>query len=179
MKDTLRYLLSLPPEEGLFSTRTKSLLLQLSQSFPQWSLDYENADLKLGSANAGLSKAVKVMNDLKANVREFQEMDKEEKCLCNQLDCLQGQKRDLEEKINAIKAEIAKSRVKRDAVAKRKRELFQEGKVVKEKRDDLWNQVPRLKAEQEWAKTIQANIEAEWLKLGEQFIGSNSFEEWT
>jgi hypothetical protein len=50
---------------------------------------------------------------------------------------------------------------------------------MKAERDDLRNQVPRLKAEKELAKITQANIEEEWSKLGEQFIGSTHFEEWT
>ncbi|KAJ1386710.1 putative TMV resistance protein N-like [Sesbania bispinosa] len=125
-----------------------------------------------------LSKAEKVKDDLEANVKDFREIDMVEKCLCNQLVCLQEKKRELEEKINAIKAEIADFTAQRQMAAKRKIELFHEGRVMKVERDDLRNKVPRLKAEQEWAKITQANIEAEWSKLGEQFIGSTNFEEW-
>ncbi|KAJ1417959.1 TMV resistance protein N-like [Sesbania bispinosa] len=177
MKDTLKYLMSLPPDEG-FSLRTRSIILQLSQSFAQWSLDYNNANLRLESTTSDLSKAEKVKDGLEANVKDFREMDMVEKCLCNQLVCLQEKKRELEEKINAIKAEIADFTAQRQMAAKRKIELFHEGRVMKTERDDLRNKVPRLKAEQEWAKITQANIEAEWSKLGEQFIGSTNFEEW-
>ncbi|XP_027357320.1 TMV resistance protein N-like [Abrus precatorius] len=176
MKESLNYFRSLTPDEGL-SLRTKSAIQQLSLSFAKWNLDYNNANLKLESATADLSKAEKLKDDLKANVKEFQDMDMVEKCLCNQLSILHKEKRDLEEKINAIKAEIADSTAQRDIVAKRKRELFHEGRVMKAETDDLRNQVPRLKADEEWAKLTQANIEAEWSKIGEQFIRSMHFED--
>ncbi|KAK7314800.1 hypothetical protein VNO77_33328 [Canavalia gladiata] len=169
VKDTLNYLLSLPPDEGL-SLRTKSVIQQLSLSHAKWSLDYNNANHKLASATADLSKAQKVKNDLESNVKDFQEMDMVEKCLCNQLAILLEEKRDLEVKINAIKAEIADFTVQRDTVAKRKKELFHKGRMMKSERDDLRIQVPRLKADEEWVKMTQTNIEAEWSKLGEQFI---------
>jgi len=78
MKDTLKYLLTLPPEEGFIMT-TKSEIQQLLQCL--WSLEYHNAGL---SATAELSKASEVMNDLEANVREFKVLDNEENRLCSQ-----------------------------------------------------------------------------------------------
>lgn len=125
-----------------------------------------------------LSKARKLKHDLQANAEEFREMDMVERCLCDQLASLEEKKRELEEKINAVKSEIADFTSQKDMVAKRKRELFNKGIVMTDERDDLGNQVPGLKAEQEWAKTIQANIEEEWSKLGEKLIGSAGFEEW-
>ncbi|XP_027186539.1 TMV resistance protein N-like isoform X2 [Cicer arietinum] len=178
MKDILKYLLSLPSNEE-FSVKTKSVLLQLSQSFSQWSLDYNNAILKLESATTNLSKAENLKDDLEANVKDFRETDMVDKFLSNQLACLMEEKRELEEKINAIKGEIADFSAQKDMVGKRKKELFHKGSVTKGERDGLRNQIPRLKAEQEWAKITQANIEEEWLKLGEQFIGSTKFEECT
>ncbi|XP_058779383.1 TMV resistance protein N-like [Vicia villosa] len=178
MKDILKYLLSLTPDEG-FSLKSKSITLQLSHGFSQWSLDYNNANIKLESATTDLTKAEKMKDYLEDNVKDFREMDMVEKCLSNQLACLQEEKRELEEKMNAIKAEIADFTAQRDMVAKRKTELFQTGSVMKAERDDLRNQVPRLKAEKELANITQANIEEEWSKLGEQFIGSINFEELT
>ncbi|KAK7314805.1 hypothetical protein VNO77_33333 [Canavalia gladiata] len=177
LKDVLNHLLSLPPDEGI-SLRTKLVILQLSRSYAQWILYYDNANIKFESATADLSKAERVKDDLEANVKDYREMGMVEKCLCDQLVSLQEKKRDLEDKINAVKAEIEDFTVQRDTVAKRKRELFHKGRAMKAERDDLRNQVPRLKAEKEWAKIIQANIEAEWSKLGEQFIGSTNSEEW-
>lgn len=178
MKDILKYLLSLTPDEG-FSLKSKSIILQLSHGFSQWSLDYNNANIKLESATTDLTKAEKMKDYLEDNVKDFREMDMVEKCLSNQLACLQEEKRELEEKMNAIKAEIADFTAQRDTVAKRKTELFQTGSVMKAERDDLRNQVPRLKAEKELANITQANIEEEWSKLGEQLIGSINFEELT
>lgn len=177
MKDILKYLLTLTPDEGL-SLKTKSVILQLSHSFAQWSLDYKNAIFKLESATINLTKAEKVKDYLEANVKDFREMDMVEKCLSNQLASLQEEKRELEEKINAIKSEIADFTAQREMVEKRKTELFCKGKEMRVERDDLRNQVPRLKAEKELAKITQDNIEEEWSKLGEQFIGSTNFEEW-
>jgi cell division protein FtsB len=171
LKDILKYLISLTPNEGV-SLKTKSVLLQLSHGFAQWSLDYNNANLKIESATTDLSKVEKMKDCLESNVKDFRDMDMVEKCLSNQLACLQEEKRLLEEKINAIKAEIEDFTEQREMVAKRKTELFHKGSVIKAERDDLRNQVPRLKAEKELAKITQANIEEEWSKLGEQFIGS-------
>ena len=176
MKDTLNYLLSLSPEEGV-SLRTKSLILQLSTRFTQWSVDYNNASLKLKSAATELSRAEKVKEELAANVKDFREVEMVEKVLCTKLASLHEKKRELEKQINAIKAEIVDFTGERDTVATRKREVFDNGKMLRGERDGLRNQVPRLKAEQEWAKVTQANIEEEWSKLGEQVIGSTSFEE--
>lgn len=177
MKDVLKYLLSLPPDEGV-SLRTNSIILQLSCSFAQWSLDYDKASLKLESAATNLSKADKVKTELEANVKEFREVEMMEKSLCDQLACLQERKRVLEEQLIAIKAEIADFETKRDTVVKRKIQVFDNGRLLKAEKGDFMNQMPRLKAKKEFTKIIQANIEAEWSKLGEQFIGSVSLEEW-
>ncbi|KAK7314749.1 hypothetical protein VNO77_33277 [Canavalia gladiata] len=120
VKHTLNYLLSLLPDEGL-SPRTKSAIQQLSLSHAKWSLDYNNANHKLESATADLSKAEKVKDDLEANVKDFLEMDMVEKCVSNQLAILQEEKRDLEGKINAIKAEIADFTAQRDSCYEKER----------------------------------------------------------
>ncbi|KAK7243035.1 hypothetical protein RIF29_37819 [Crotalaria pallida] len=60
--------------------------------------------LKLKSAAAGLSKAKEAKVDLRANVKEFREVEMEEKAekyLRDQLACLQERKRKLEEEFSA------------------------------------------------------------------------------
>ena len=52
---------------------------------------------------------------------------------------------------------------------KRKREVFEEAKILKVQRDELREQVPHLRNELEVAKKNQAHIRAEWSKLGEKF----------
>jgi predicted nuclease with TOPRIM domain len=59
---------------------------------------------------------------------------------------------------------------KRDRVGKAKTELYQKGRELKVKRDDLMINVPRLKVEQDLANKTQDNIEAEWFKLQQQFM---------
>ncbi|QHO13951.1 hypothetical protein S245_053508 [Arachis hypogaea] len=160
MRDALKHLLNLPPEEGV-SLRTMSILQQLSKSFAQWSLDYDNV-LKIKSPEE------KAKEDL---IREVKEIVTDEKALCTKLATLEQKKRELEEQINAVKAE-------RDTLAKRKQVVLKSGKVLSE-RDGLKNQVPRLKAEKELTKVTEANIEAEWSKLGKQVLESTSFvEDW-
>ena len=56
----------------------------------------------------------------------------------------------------------------RKEMAKEKEKCFENGRMLRGQRDNLRNQVLRLRAEQEWVKIIQANIEAEWSKMGEQ-----------
>ncbi|MED6192391.1 hypothetical protein PIB30_009754 [Stylosanthes scabra] len=130
-------------------------------------------------------KAWQLLRDLKArqdangNVREFKEIVTKEKALCTKLDSLEQKKRELEEEITATKAEIARFTVKRDTVAKRKRQVFEDGKVMRSKKDGLMNKVPWLKAEMEWAFLTETNIEAEWSKLGKQVLQNTSFvEDW-
>ncbi|PNY13168.1 disease resistance protein (TIR-NBS-LRR class), partial [Trifolium pratense] len=169
LKDTLKYLLTLPQNEG-FCLTTKSELQRLLQCFEQWSVEYDKASGLSTTAKTELSNASEAMNDLEANVKEFHEMDKEEMCLSNKLVSLQEKKRKLEEEIEIVNVEIAKFTKKRDEVGMSKTELYQKGRELKAKRDDLMINVPRLKAEQELANKTRDNIEAEWFKLQRQFM---------
>jgi predicted nucleic acid-binding Zn-ribbon protein len=169
IKDTLRYLLTLPKNEG-FCMTTKSEIQKLLQCFEQWSLEYHNASGLSTTAKIELSKASQVMNDLEANVQEFHEMDKEDISLCNKLVSLQERKRKLEEEIKMVNVEIANSTKEIDRVGKKKTELYQKGRELKAKRDDLMINVPRLKAEQDLANKTRDNIEVEWFKLQQQFM---------
>jgi hypothetical protein len=166
MKDTLKYLHSLPPEEGL-SIKTKSQIQWLLQSFVQCCLKHDNASKFSITLEAELSKASEVKNDLEANVKEFHEMDKKEKNLCNQLAMFQEEKRKLEKKIEIINGHI-------DRVGKEKIELYQIGREEKAKMDDLLINVERMKAEQQSA----SKIEAEWFEVREQFIRNTGIKEW-
>ncbi|CAJ2676064.1 unnamed protein product [Trifolium pratense] len=169
LKDTLKYLLTLPQNEG-FCLTTKSELQRLLQCFEQWSVEYDKASGLSTTAKTELSNASEAMNDLEANVKEFHGMDKEEMCLSNKLVSLQEKKRKLEEEIEIVNVEIAKFTKKRDEVGMSKTELYQKGRELKAKRDDLMINVPRLKAEQELANKTRDNIEAEWFKLQQQFM---------
>ncbi|RYR57996.1 hypothetical protein Ahy_A05g023659 isoform A [Arachis hypogaea] len=176
LKDKLKYLLTLPPEEGV-SLRTNLLLSQLSTSFAQWSVDYNIASVKLESADKELLRAEKVREELKGNKEEYKGVKMVEDTLRDQLESLEEKKRELEVQINAIKTEIADLSAESNIAAKRKREVFEIAKILRSERDGLRNQVPRLKAEKEWAKVTQVNIEAEWSLLAEQVIGITTFEE--
>jgi len=177
MKDTIEYLQTLPENEGI-SLTTKSEIQKLLQCFQQWSLEFHNASDLSESAEAELSKSSEVMTNLEANIKEFQEMDKAEKYLCNHFDNLQEEKRNLEFKIKIITIQMTDSTKLRGEIAKRKTELFQKRKVLKADRDKVTICVPKLKAEQEFALRKQAIIEEEWYKLGEQFIQSTGFKDW-
>jgi seryl-tRNA synthetase len=97
-------------------------------------------------------------------------MDKEDISLCNKLVSLQERKRKLEEEIKMVNVEIANSTKEIDRVGKKKTELYQKGRELKAKRDDLMINVPRLKAEQDLANKTRDNIEVEWFKLQQQFM---------
>lgn len=176
MKESLRYLLNLPQNEG-FCLTTKSEIQKLLQCFERWSFKYHKASGLSAAAETELSKASEVMNDLDTNVQEFRNIEKEETCLSNKLVCLQEEKRMLEEKIKTLDADIKVSTKRRDMFRKRKMELYQKGREVKAKRDDLMINVPRLKTEQDLAGKTRDNIEAEWSKLREQFIRSTGIKE--
>jgi hypothetical protein len=81
-------------------------------------LKHDSASNLSITLEAELSKACEVKNDLEANVKEFNEMDKKEKNLCNQLAMFQEEKRKLEKKIEIINGHI-------DRVGKEKIELYQ------------------------------------------------------
>jgi hypothetical protein len=130
-------------------------------------LKHDSASNLSITLEAELSKACEVKNDLEANVKEFNEMDKKEKNLCNQLAMFQEEKRKLEKKIEIINGHI-------DRVGKEKIELYQIGRQEKAKMDDLLINVERMKAEQQSA----SKIEAEWFELREQFIRSTGIKEW-
>jgi uncharacterized coiled-coil DUF342 family protein len=83
---------------------------------------------------------------------------------------LQERKRKLEEEIKMVNVEIANSTKEIDRVGKKKTELYQKGRELKAKRDDLMINVPRLKAEQDLANKTRDNIEVEWFKLQQQFM---------
>ncbi|MED6146143.1 hypothetical protein PIB30_031735 [Stylosanthes scabra] len=151
--------------------------IQFSTSFAQWSVDYNNARVKLESADKELWRAEKVIKELKVNKEEYKGVKMVEDTPRNQLESFEEKKRELEGQINAIKAEIADLNAESETAGKRKREVFENAKMLRSKRDGLRKQVPRLKAEKEWAKATQANIEAEWSLLAEQVIGSTTFEE--
>lgn len=175
MEDILEYLVSLAPEDGI-SLKAKTAILQISRGFTQWGLDYNDASLKLESASAEISRVDELKEGLEANVREFREAEDLENVIWSRLDYLEERKKQLEEEIKAVKAEIADFSSAREDVAKRKRQVFENGRMLKAQRDDLRNKVPRLRAEQEWAKITQAYIEDEWSKIGQQFLQSFSFE---
>lgn len=109
LKETLNYLINLPPNEE-FSPRTRSEMLLLLQCFTQWNVDYYNAGVKLNATTAELENAVKVVSELEGNVREFMEIDKVEK------GCFSRNKSDYS---------------RRDNVVKRKIELFKKGSELK------------------------------------------------
>ncbi|KAI4351973.1 hypothetical protein L6164_006271 [Bauhinia variegata] len=164
LKNVLDYLLSLSAEDGI-SPRMRSAILQLSNSFSQWSSDYNDASLKLESATATLFKAEKLQESLETNVKKFKEAERSEKAVRSQVDNLEARMRELEQQINGIKAELAEFKLARDGAVQRKRKIFEDGIMIKAEQNDLRNKKPRLIAEQEWARSTQANIESEWSKL--------------
>ncbi|KAI4351969.1 hypothetical protein L6164_006267 [Bauhinia variegata] len=174
LKNVLEFLLTLSPKDGI-PLRMRSAMLQLSTSFSQWSLDYNDASLKLESATATVSNVGKLQEGLETNIKEFREAETFENMASSQLAILEARKRELEEQIKAIKAEIADFKSARDDAVQRKRKLYENGRIIQSEKDNLRNKVPRLRAEQEWARITKANIESEWSKLVQQFIESYTY----
>ncbi|XP_057760764.1 disease resistance protein RUN1-like [Arachis stenosperma] len=170
MKAALESLSTLSTDADV-SLCLKSLLLQLSTDFDQWSCDYIDASMKLESSTAGLSKLDTLEDSLIANKNQFSEFSSIEIDLCSQLVYLEQRKKELEQQLEAIKYSISISEVTRDTALSKKRETFEEGKMLKAQRDQLRKQRPRLRSEQESAKATKANIEDEWSKIREKFDG--------
>lgn len=168
MKTTLEYLCTLFKDDDV-PMSLKSLMLQLSAEFTQWSCDYNDASMKLESSKAGLSKLQELEEGLVANKKQFSEFVSIENELGSQLVYLEERMKELEEQINAIKVNISISGVARDTTLGKKRETFEVGRVLKAQRDELRKRRPRLRAEQESAKATKAYIEDEWLKIREKF----------
>lgn len=168
MKSTIEYLSKMSSVKGI-SSEMKLLILEVSREFTRWSCDYSNASKKMESASSNIMKADNLEESLEANKNEFKEVLSLENELCNQLATLEQRKKELEDQINAIKANISVFQSAKFTAAKRKREVFEEAKTLKAQRDELREQVPQLKDEREMAKKIQENIQVEWLKLGEKF----------
>lgn len=168
MKSTIGYLSKLSADDGI-SAEMKLLILEVSREFTRWSCDYNDASKKIESASSNILKADKLEEGLEANKNEFKEVLSLENELSNQLAFLEQKKKELEEQINAIKANLSVFQTAKVTAIKRKREVFEEGKALKAQRDELREQVPHLRDEREVAKKIQDNIRAEWSKLGEKF----------
>ncbi|XP_027357323.1 TMV resistance protein N-like [Abrus precatorius] len=127
--ETTPFSLALGDDDDV-SLNLKSLIIQLSADFSQWSWDYIDATMKLKSSTAGLSKLDTLEEGLIANKNQF---------------------------------------MARDTALRKKRETFEEGRMLKAQRDELRKRRPRLRAEQESAKSTKANIEDEWSKIREKF----------
>ncbi|KAJ1386720.1 Zinc finger, BED-type [Sesbania bispinosa] len=168
MKSTIEYLSKSSADDGI-SAEMRLLILEVSREFTRWSCDYNDASRKIESASSNILKADKLEEGLEANKNEFKEVLSLENELSNQLACLEQRKKELEEQINAIKANISVFQSAKNTAIKRKREVFEEAKTLKAQRDELREQVPHLRDEWEVAKKIQANIQDEWSKLGEKF----------
>ncbi|KAI4347380.1 hypothetical protein L6164_008196 [Bauhinia variegata] len=116
----------------------------------------------------------KLEEGLGANKNQFKEVVSLEDELSNQLAYLEERKKELEEQIVTIKTNISVFPSAKNSAAKRKREIFEEGKMLKAQRVELKEQAMNLGDEWESAKKIQADIRAEWSKLGEKFNKSPS-----
>ncbi|OIW03563.1 hypothetical protein TanjilG_30983 [Lupinus angustifolius] len=168
MKSTMEALSKLSADDGL-SSDIRLLILEVSKEFIRCSCDYNGASRKIESCRTNILKADKLEEGLEANKNQFKEILSLENESSNQLASLERKKKELEEQINAIKAHIYVSQSAKKNAAKRKREVFEEAKILKAQRDELREQLPHMRDECEVANKIQANIKAEWSKLGEKF----------
>ncbi|XP_028805585.1 uncharacterized protein LOC114760497 [Neltuma alba] len=168
MKSTLEYLSNLTVYDGI-SLEMRLLISEVSKRFTQWSSEYNNAGRQIECASTNLLKADKVEESLEANKNQFKDLASLENELSSQLAGLEERKKELEEQLSGIKANICVFQSAKTTATKRKRETFEEGKTLKAQRDELKEQAPHLRDEWELAKKTQANIKAEWSKLAEKF----------
>nr|XP_027190973.1 TMV resistance protein N isoform X2 [Cicer arietinum] len=175
MKDTLDYLTNLPVEEGI-SIEIRSLVIEVSKQFNHWSYDYKYENKKIEYTEAKLLKVDELEEGLEANKTLFREVKYLESDLSNELVYLEERKKELEEQISVVKANICASQGAKNMAIHTKKEIFEKGKILKVQRDELREEVDSLRDEKELAKKIQQNIRDEWSKLGEKFSNSIKHE---
>ena len=168
MKASLDYLSNLSADDGI-SEEMKILISEASRLFTHWSRDYIEASMKIESIALELQRADKLEAGLKANKSQFCEVASMENELLQKLAMMEKSKKELEEQINAIKANLSACESQKNMVVQRKRDIYNQGKTIKVQRDELWKKVPHLQHEKGLAKETQAKIKAEWSKLGEKF----------
>ncbi|KAE9588313.1 putative TIR domain, winged helix-turn-helix DNA-binding domain-containing protein [Lupinus albus] len=171
MKTALEYLctLSANDDDSDVSLALKSLIQQFSTEITQWSCDYIDANKKLESSTTFLVKLETLEEGLITNKNQFIEVVSIENELCSKLVYLEERKKELEEQINDVKANITISALARNNAVRKKRETYEEAIMLKTQRDELRKLRPRLRAEQESAKATKGNIEDEWLKIKDKF----------
>ncbi|XP_028805584.1 TMV resistance protein N-like isoform X2 [Neltuma alba] len=167
MKATLDCLSGLSADDGV-SIEMRSVIIEVSREFTHWSCDYSNASKKMKITEASVLKMHETTESLEANKSHFKEVMTMKNELHSQLAYLEERKKELEDQINAIKSDIRAFESAEKMVTKRKREIFEEGKLLLAQRDELREQLPRLRDDWALAKEIHANISTEWSKLGEK-----------
>lgn len=167
MKSTLEYLSDLTDDDGI-SVEVRLLISEVSKRFTQWSSEYNNASRQIECASTNLLKADKIEESLEANKNQFKELASLESELSSQLAGLEERKKELEEQLSGIKANLSVFQSAKNTATKRKREIFEEGKTLKAQRDELKGQAPLLRDEWELAKKTQSSIKTEWSKLAEK-----------
>lgn len=172
MKSALDYLSGLSANDGV-TVEMRSMIMEVSREFTHCSCDYSNASMKMEITKSSMMKADELEDGIEANKKHFREMVFLENDLHSQLVYLEERKKELEEQINVIKANISASESAKKKATNRKREIFEEGKMLKAQRDELREQGSCLRDEWELAKRIQEHIRAEWSKLGEKLKKEN------
>lgn len=168
MRTTLDYLSNLSAD-GRMPVKMSSLISQVSRDFSQWCRDYFDAGGKIELSEAKLLKMDKIEGDLGINRKHFEESEASEKEHDKELVSLVERSKKLEDQMNTLKVDISNCQFSKDMAINRKREIYEEGKILKVQRDESRRKVGRYTQERESAKEIQVNIKTEWSKLGEKF----------
>ncbi|XP_054803840.1 TMV resistance protein N-like [Prosopis cineraria] len=167
MKAALDCLSGLSADDGV-SVEMRSVIIEVSREFTHWSWDYSNASKKMEIAKTSMLKVHEIDEGLEANKSHFKEVMITKNELQNQLAYLEERKKELEDQISAIKSDISTFDSAQKMATKRKREIFEEGKLLIAQRDELREQLPLLRYDWALAKNIQTNISTEWSKLREK-----------
>ncbi|KAK7291272.1 hypothetical protein RIF29_06277 [Crotalaria pallida] len=190
MKARLDDLSNLSEDDGI-SRGMITFISEASNKFANWCREYTEATEKIEFTASELSRADKLEAGLKVNKKLFRQiilvesdllqnltkMEEEKKKLEEQINAIKadipsnqsGKKKVLEEQINVIVADISSYQLEKKMVHRRKRGIFEEGKMLKTQRDELRKKKPDLLHEHGLAKETQTKITDEWSKLGENF----------
>lgn len=168
MKNNLDYLSNLCSDDGI-QGEMKTIISEASRELNHWSRDYIETSIKIESTASDLQRADELKSGVEANKNQFKEVVALQNELLQKLARMEKNKKELEEQINAIKANITAFELEKNMAHERMIDIFEKVKILKTQMDELTEKVLHLQHEQGLAKKSQAKITAEWSKLGEKF----------
>ncbi|KAK7314835.1 hypothetical protein VNO77_33363 [Canavalia gladiata] len=165
MKTSLENLSNLYADDDMLR-EVRTLISEASKDFTHWSLDYTEASKKIECAASELKRVDEVEAGLQTNRKQFKEVMASKNEVQDRLAKMEKRKEDLEEQLNATKANISVCKADITASELKKRDIFEEAKMLKTQRDELRGKAPHLQHEHDSAKETQTRVQSECVSYG-------------